>query len=149
MQIENNQFTFEDIIPNIATIESTMISNGAVAIYDSLTYDPQPKIGQVTSYNLTQGADYTFDLQVDAAVTSNIYTWYKDGNLHQIINGNNSLSINNASSADVGVYTCEVTNPNAPDLTLESYTYTINGVCLLYTSPSPRDATLSRMPSSA
>ena len=24
-----------------------------------------------------------------------------------------------------------------------------NGACLLYTSPSPRDATLSRMPSSA
>ena len=27
--------------------------------------------------------------------------------------------------------------------------YTINAACLLYTSPSPRDATLSRMPSSA
>ena len=26
---------------------------------------------------------------------------------------------------------------------------TIQGACLLYTSPSPRDATLSRMPSSA
>ena len=25
----------------------------------------------------------------------------------------------------------------------------VNGYCLLYTSPSPRDATLSRMPSSA
>ena len=25
----------------------------------------------------------------------------------------------------------------------------LNGICLLYTSPSPRDATLSRMPSSA
>ena len=27
--------------------------------------------------------------------------------------------------------------------------YTLNNICLLYTSPSPRDATLSRMPSSA
>ena len=27
--------------------------------------------------------------------------------------------------------------------------YTLSGACLLYTSPSPRDATLSRMPSSA
>ena len=26
---------------------------------------------------------------------------------------------------------------------------TLYGICLLYTSPSPRDATLSRMPSSA
>ena len=31
------------------------------------------------------------------------------------------------------------TGPGAPDL----------GTCLLYTSPSPRDATISRMPSSA
>ena len=27
--------------------------------------------------------------------------------------------------------------------------FTVDGTCLLYTSPSPRDATLSRMPSSA
>ena len=32
---------------------------------------------------------------------------------------------------------------------LASYTITPVTVCLLYTSPSPRDATLSRMPSSA
>ena len=30
-----------------------------------------------------------------------------------------------------------------------SYKSEQEGVCLLYTSPSPRDATLSRMPSSA
>ena len=30
-----------------------------------------------------------------------------------------------------------------------SQVYVRNKVCLLYTSPSPRDATLSRMPSSA
>ena len=29
------------------------------------------------------------------------------------------------------------------------YLISINDICLLYTSPSPRDATLSRMPSSA
>ena len=29
------------------------------------------------------------------------------------------------------------------------YNETVNHICLLYTSPSPRDATLSRMPSSA
>ena len=31
----------------------------------------------------------------------------------------------------------------------KDYTYTRGNLCLLYTSPSPRDATLSRMPSSA
>ena len=40
------------------------------------------------------------------------------------------------------------------ELTVESVsrntnTVALNGTCLLYTSPSPRDATLSRMPSSA
>ena len=32
---------------------------------------------------------------------------------------------------------------------LVRYAYNAVGFCLLYTSPSPRDATLSRMPSSA
>ena len=45
----------------------------------------------------------------------------------------------------------EFANPNLihilqADVTVESE---VNSVCLLYTSPRPRDATLSRMPSSA
>ena len=39
--------------------------------------------------------------------------------------------------------TIVLTNPEADDL------IAVTGTCLLYTSPSPRDATLSRMPSSA
>ena len=35
------------------------------------------------------------------------------------------------------------------ELTTAYVTGSLNGTCLLYTSPSPRDATLSRMPSSA
>ena len=35
------------------------------------------------------------------------------------------------------------------NLTVNGTTTTIDSTCLLYTSPSPRDATLSRMPSSA
>ena len=44
---------------------------------------------------------------------------------------------------------------NDPDATVEAFhdelfhTGDLGYVCLLYTSPSPRDATLSRMPSSA
>ena len=47
-------------------------------------------------------------------------------------------------------------NPNSKTWSVVSTTsvatgnaVTHNGICLLYTSPSPRDATLSRMPSSA
>ena len=36
-----------------------------------------------------------------------------------------------------------------PTLVLDPNTWSDDGTCLLYTSPSPRDATLSRMPSSA
>ena len=43
---------------------------------------------------------------------------------------------------------------NAPavdivDVTIDNFISEVIEVCLLYTSPSPRDATLSRMPSSA
>ena len=38
---------------------------------------------------------------------------------------------------------------NLPKLQICDYWWNINNNCLLYTSPSPRDATLSRMPSSA
>ena len=37
----------------------------------------------------------------------------------------------------------------APEFSKESYPEYVYLICLLYTSPSPRDATLSRMPSSA
>ena len=38
---------------------------------------------------------------------------------------------------------------NAPEERERGITIATSHVCLLYTSPSPRDATLSRMPSSA
>ena len=39
--------------------------------------------------------------------------------------------------------------PSMPDRLLALDTMYINSICLLYTSPSPRDGLLSRMPSSA
>ena len=36
-----------------------------------------------------------------------------------------------------------------PIMCAEGYLFAMERSCLLYTSPSPRDATLSRMPSSA
>ena len=47
--------------------------------------------------------------------------------------------------------TAQVISPNAPELTarFQPQNSARDDRCLLYTSPSPRDATLSRMPSSA
>ena len=42
---------------------------------------------------------------------------------------------------------CELTKGNL--LNSSDIEYALQDICLLYTSPSPRDATLSRMPSSA
>ena len=42
----------------------------------------------------------------------------------------------------------KVINPN-PKIKIKKISSSISQICLLYTSPSPRDATLSRMPSSA
>ena len=47
-------------------------------------------------------------------------------------------------SKDAIIETAYLSNSNFAD-----YAYILLTVCLLYTSPSPRDATLSRMPSSA
>ena len=46
----------------------------------------------------------------------------------------------------------ESTNPislDLPDFTTDSYKDAYSRICLLYTSPSPRDRSSSRMPSSA
>ena len=43
----------------------------------------------------------------------------------------------------------ELLGPHAPPGTFSSKKINQTNTCLLYTSPSPRDATLSRMPSSA
>ena len=61
--------------------------------------------------------------------------------------------------ADLGATVIKIENPNDPDYTRnfppftktdkESAFFAQYNSCLLYTSPSPRDATLSRMPSSA
>ena len=53
-----------------------------------------------------------------------------------------------APSADLGEPDCILVQPFniMPDGTLQNW---LGDICLLYTSPSPRDATLSRMPSSA
>ena len=51
--------------------------------------------------------------------------------------------------ADLGFRGSDIQTPNIDRLAREGLTLNRFYSCLLYTSPSPRDATLSRMPSSA
>ena len=71
------------------------------------------------------------------------------GRRNIIINGAMLVAQRGTSSTSTGFVTCDrfKTNKSGPDITTTQHALSTS--CLLYTSPSPRDATLSRMPSSA
>ena len=76
---------------------------------------------------------------------------------HVSISGSIANAITNASERECSAFQVFTSNPrgwHAKDLTDDNVANYKNNlsqskICLLYTSPSPRDATLSRMPSSA
>ena len=57
----------------------------------------------------------------------------------------NFITVNDSSGA-IGIANSVGINTTAPT---GSYALDVHGTCLLYTSPSPRDLVISRMPSSA
>jgi hypothetical protein len=116
IDLTNNLFTFEDLLP----------------VVDSLTqlnYAPQAVIGSVTNTFRDAGKSYTLTLNIDDTVTTNQYVWFRDGvavdttSVGQYVM--DTIVVN-----DDGVYTCEVTNTNAPDLTLVSEPMTVNVLAL-------------------
>ena len=54
-----------------------------------------------------------------------------------------------AENADFGILRGIVSDPDRAYKALKDNHFAVNVTCLLYTSPSPRDGLLSRMPSSA
>ncbi|MEM1136653.1 MAG: gliding motility-associated C-terminal domain-containing protein, partial [Bacteroidota bacterium] len=102
--VADNMLTFEDLIDYVDQIDF---------------YNPQDSVGEQQIEELIVGQDYIFDLNIDVAVTSNTYTWKKDG-VTVDVNNVNRFSIIDATLEDAGEYTCEVTNPNLEDLTLYS-----------------------------
>ena len=68
--------------------------------------------------------------------------------LGSILALNLTISVANSAAKEVRVaYFLEWPSPNLEDMQKKNFAKALG--CLLYTSPSPRDATLSRMPSSA
>ena len=111
LSAHRNQFTFEDILPNIN------LSN--------FNYEEQDSIFETTNINLNVGESYTIDLGIDLGITENIYEWFKDGVILITVTGDNKLNLTNVQASDEGVYTCKVSNPLAPQLTLDSRLITI------------------------
>lgn len=109
LDISNNKFTFEHLLPNFNTVNTEYI------------YFPQQLIYVDTTFVLEEGNALSIDLEIDNGLGSNTYQWFKDGILYRTLNGDNTIQFNNLATTDAGIYKVEVTNPNAPDLVLESY----------------------------
>jgi Leucine-rich repeat (LRR) protein len=121
---DTNKLTFDDILPNILR---------------GLTYMKQDSIFRDTTYSKLTGQSLVINLGIDGALTTNVYKWYKDGTLFRTTSVN-QLTFNSLVLDDAGLYTCEVTNPGAPALTLYSRKMTIQVGC----SP-PRDTAITAL----
>jgi len=123
-EVEENRFTFEHLLPSLVANE-TITAQNADNSGDSLRYAPQANIFADTTLIGAAGESLTINLGIDAGITDNVYTWYKDGAAYRTLTGNNQLTFNSLTTADAGVYTVEVANPGAPELTLESFPITL------------------------
>ncbi|PHN03939.1 T9SS type A sorting domain-containing protein [Flavilitoribacter nigricans] len=116
VRLDRNQLTFEDLLPQTSFIIEKLTSEGGQFIYG-----PQARLYRDTVILEDPGQDLLIDLDIDAAISNNVYTWYKDGTIIETNTGNGQFIIDDIQFSDVGIYRCEVTNLFAPDLTLETY----------------------------
>ena len=106
--IQNNRFTFDDILPNMPIINRI-----------SATYANQDSIFQNITYTQNVGDNLTINLGIDGALTTNKYVWIKNGVRVDSSNQNTKI-LRGLTPCDAGTYRCEVTNAAAPLLTLKS-----------------------------
>ena len=116
LKYQNNRVTFDDVLPNAGL---------PAGIY----YEPQDSIGTAFTQIVQTGTSFGINLNIDAAILDNEYRWYKDGTYTGITTNVNQLVIGPIDFPDAGVYTCEVTNPGAPLLTLYSRPVTLVVEC--------------------
>ncbi len=115
LALQGNRFTFDDIVPTLKVTPATFAK----------TYAPQDSIFQQITYTQNVGDPLSIDLKIDGALTTNSYKWFKNGVPFRTPTNSNTLVFNSLQTTDAGVYTCEVTNPDAPLLTLYGRKITI------------------------
>lgn len=116
VDLRNNKFTFEDILPNLAQNE---------AVINTFHYAPQQQVGEELEIDVALNGDYTLCVDIDHGVTTSTYKWYKGTTLIATTSVN-EYTLEDLQYSDDGTYHCQITNPNAPDLTLISKNITIN-----------------------
>ncbi|MFZ5517870.1 MAG: leucine-rich repeat domain-containing protein [Candidatus Zhuqueibacterota bacterium] len=104
-RIGDNNFTFEDIEPNM------FITN--------FSYSPQDSVGEKQDTTIESGASLTLSVAVGG--TANHYQWQKNSTDIPGANGS-SYAIGSATAADSGAYCCKITNSIVANLTLYSRT---------------------------
>ena len=92
--------------------------------FNNLDYSFQQNVGTEKTVMLTEGSNYTFELEGYTPSINDLYQWYKDGNL---IDGANqgSTSIDNLKIIDDAFYYCEINNTVTTGLTLRSENITL------------------------
>src|SRR5665811_2513049 len=135
-------------------------SDGAVSGADVSVAVSEDSSGQVLSMDrgTTDGSGIAWLVIDTSAGWNGAKTWmevvvngsYLGGQTIWITDGSCSGNIS-LLSMDGSVSTVRASSPvsSSPSVSSSSITSALSGACLLYTSPSPRDRTRSRMPSSA
>ncbi len=109
--ISNNNFEFGDIIPNVTAGR----------------YFPQNPFGPEQQLNPAAGADIDLSISTEDD-GNNVYQWFKDGVAIPSANATSYTIPSYTVPADDGIYFVQVTNPNAPALTLQSSDIAVMGV---------------------
>ena len=145
---------FYDALANIPGLDDPIVVD---SILDWIDEDDEPRLngaetsyyqGLANPYECKNGPIESFDelLKIQGITAATLYG--EDGNRNGLLDKNEDDGAASAPEDDedgilnvglLGYCTIRSTETNARG----------DGTCLLYTSPSPRDATLSRMPSSA
>ncbi len=117
LYMEENELTFEDFLDGLENNTNTIAGNASNQ-WETLNYTPQAEVYVDTVITIHEGTDLSVDLGFDEGIESNVYDWFKNGSFWTKVEGINRLEIENIQPQDAGLYTFEVTNPNAPLLTL-------------------------------
>jgi len=110
--IDENFLTFQDIIPNLGV--------------QTFKYAGQKSAGTTRTFQVDEGTDLTYELGFDLDVSGSSYQWFKnEGSQPYAVTNSPLLEFDNLSLADTGTYQCEITNAQAPDLTLQTQPFTL------------------------
>jgi internalin A len=106
--LSNNNLTFEDLIP-LASLSN----------FSAFTYAPQKAISIPSYVDIREPSSYTYQISIDATLTTDLFTWYKNGT-PLITNSTGSYTFAPVFMGDSGSYYAEIKNVALPALILKS-----------------------------